>query len=302
PNRILITKNGRLMLIDPDGKNASPVTTDGESPRSGRLSPDGRTVAYVAHLMDVPPAPEGIRQIEQRLFVRRADGTGAATDLGVAAESFAWSADGSRIATTDFVKRGGELTAVHKLVDVAVKTAADLPVPADHILTDWSRDGRFFLTQQFRPSDPEGVLPTIRIRLLNRDGTDDKLTNAATRLLLNGRLSPDGRRVLCEQARLPPDPTGKWPPRRPVVLDLVTGVVTSLADFPPNGEMFGFCWSPDGRRVAFAWHPAGDIDPTLPPLESSLVVCDADGRNSATVATAKGLLPIGSALLVEDWR
>ncbi|MBN9522276.1 sigma-70 family RNA polymerase sigma factor [bacterium] len=315
PNRIVFYLNGRLTMIDPDGKNAVPVTEDNDehSPLpSPRLSPDGSMVAYLvqtdASRLPMPgdpivplPAPEF------RLFVRKTAGNDPPTDLGVRGSpfvTFAWSGDGTRIATTSCTSKGKDLTGVHKLVAVATKAVAPLPIPADHVLTDWSHDGRLFVTQQVVMPREGGGRAGFRLRLLNRDGTEHKVANAPTDLLLNGRLSPDGKRVLCEQYLLP-DADGKRVIRVPVVLDLTTGAVAPLVDYPPDSELQGYCWSPDGRRVAYAWRGKQPREAAPLPgveFESFLVVCDADRRNARMIATAKGDGPGLVTIAGPDWR
>ena len=312
PNRIVLYLDGRLTLIDPNGKNAVSITeVEGKHhPHpSPRLSPDGSRVAYTvqtrAPVLPKPgeaPAPGG--EPEYRLYVRKTTGNDPPTDLGVRAHTFAWYGDGTRIAATDFVATGEKLKGVHKVVTVATKAVEALPLPEDHVLTDWSRDGRYFVTQQAVPSKEKGRMPVFRLRLLNRDGTEHKVANAPTDILMNGRLSPDGKRLLCEQYLIL-DADGRRVIRLPVVLDLTTGAVAPMIGYPPDSELQGYCWSPDGRRVAYAWReklPPGAVPIADADVESFLVVCDADGRNATTVARAKGNSPGLVTLAGPDWR
>lgn len=311
PNRIVFYLDGRLTLIDPDGKNAVPITeAEGKHhpDPSPLLSPDGSRVAYTVQTnAPEPPMPGGPYVFvvpEYQLFVRKTTGNDPPTDLGVRARTFAWSGDGTRIAATNFVAAGDKLKGVHKVVTVATKAVEALPLPDDHVLTDWSRDGRFFVTQQAVMPKEKGAMPVFRLRLLNRDGSEHKVANAPTDILMNGRLSPDGKRLLCEQFLIL-GADGKRVIRLPVVLDLATGSVAPLNGFSPNAELQGYCWSPDGKRVAYAWREKQPREAAPVPttdIESFLVVCDADGLNAKTVARAKGDRPGLVTLAGPDWR
>jgi Tol biopolymer transport system component len=312
PDRIVFYHDGRLTLIDPNGKNAVSITAaEGKHHPlpSPLLSPDGSRVAYLVQTRDTPTtkpgeAPPPAADPEYRLYVRKTTGNDPPTDLGVHARTFAWSGDGTRIAVTNFVAAGDKLKGVHKVVAVATKAVEALPLPDDHVLTDWSRDGRYFVTQQAVLPKEKGAMPVFRLRLLNRDGSEHKVANAPTDILMNGRLSPDGKRLLCEQYLIL-NADGKRVIRLPVVLDLSTGAVAPLNGFSPNAELQGYCWSPDGKRVAYAWREKQPREAAPVPttdIESFLVVCDADGLNAKTVARATGDRPGLVTLAGPDWR
>ena len=117
-----------------------------------------------------------------------------------------------------------------------------------------------------------------------------------------GRLSPDGKRVLFMEVNT----TEKRLVGRVMhVLDITTGKVTKVEDVPLNGEVQGYCWSPDGKKIAFAWRMIHEGKPEEirdKETESFLVVSDPDGKNAKTIATEKGsaqwVITIGHV----DWR
>jgi Tol biopolymer transport system component len=89
------------------------------------------------------------------------------------------------------------------------------------------------------------------------------------------------------------------------VLDIATGKIIVVADLPLNGELQGYCWSPNGKQIAYTWREKHDGKPEdliNKETESHLVVCDPDGKNHKTIASEKGrgqwTITIGHV----DWR
>jgi Tol biopolymer transport system component len=319
PNMILFERAGHLTLIDPDGKNERKVTKDrGKFPREGaKLSPDGKRVAVLLQ-EPVPPAggqvpPKG------KLFVRGLDEPEPGTNLGVECQLFFWSPDGAEIAYSDFEDGTDKPPeSAHGIVNVATKAKTPLKLPADHVITDWSRDGKLFLTTSVDGPVTENRFPAMRLHLMNRDGTGRKQLTDGKQPAVFGRLSPDGSRVLftrVEVKEVTPaekkvrDEQGLGPPKPNfalTVLDVATGKTTPVQDLPLNGEIQGYCWSPDGKKVAYCWRVRHEVadrkELQEKETESHLVVCDPDGKNAKTIATekAKGqwVVTIGQV----DWR
>jgi Tol biopolymer transport system component len=136
---------------------------------------------------------------------------------------------------------------------------------------------------------------------MNRDGTEHKaLTERrlpAGSYGVCGRLSPDGRRLLFKVVT--PSTEKDKPVRQELaVLDIATGKVAPVADVPINGEVWSYCWSPDGKRIAYCWSEAQD-NPAVEEIESQVVVCEPDGLNAKPVASEKGKLVTIPAM---DWR
>jgi Tol biopolymer transport system component len=294
-------------MVDPDGKNEKTLARDSEMfpPHEARLSPDGRTVAVLVVPGPLPPddGTNTTKRAQVTLHVRGIDEKAPGTNLGLECAVFAWSPDGTKIAASEFVDkpRAEKPNSTHFLIDVRTKEKTALKLPDDHLITDWSPDGKFFLTTRARKG-PDG--PTGQLYLMNRDGTEHTALTDPGRVAYFGRFSPDGRRVLYQRYT---EPKGlEAPPRRDLfVLDVPTGRAEAVADLPLNGDVQGYCWSPDGKRIAYTWRElhAGDPKEAIDrETESHLVVCDPDGRNAKTVVTEKGkgqwVLTLGGL----DWR
>jgi Tol biopolymer transport system component len=210
-------------------------------------------------------------------------------------DSFAWSPDGTRIAVTDYPDRKKDPWAgEHHVVEVATKKKTPLKLPDNHVVTDWSHDGKHLLTHSFVRGKALG-----RIHLMNPDGTEHKALTPADQSCSHGRLSPDGTRVLYYGY----GPKGEIELR---VLDLATGKTTTVAMDAGGTVIPGwYCWSPDGKRIAYVWrqlHEGKPEDVIDKETESHLVVCDPDGKNQKTIATEKGqgqwIITLGHV----DWR
>ncbi len=303
PNKLFFCAGDDFYLCDPDGRNGRVVShpdCPDPHPDAFSLSPDGKTVVYAMN-----SGNPGARV--QKLLVFAADGTGPAKDIGDgrATMGYHWSGDGTRIAVMSAdadAKDPATATIRHEVVEVATGRRTRLPVPTDHYVSDWSGDGERFVTTQFVAAR-EGSGETCRTWLLDRAGKVVREITAPGKLMAGGgRLSPDGRRVLCGAHR-PDDPhdTGVM-----FVFDLTTATATPVVGVAPGGHVAGCCWSPDGRRIAYTWQSnriepkPGHLD-TNQKIELRAIVCDPDGRNATVVATDRstaGNWSFGSI----DWR
>jgi Tol biopolymer transport system component len=302
PNRILVDRAGRLILIDPDGKNETHV--DDELAKSlakdGQLSPTGKRIAFLVVPRPPDMTPGRTFLSEFTLRVRDVDAKGLGTDLG-SAKAFAWSPDGTEIAATDFTATDGlpeklEPAAAHFVANTGTGAKTALNLPNDHIITDWSRDGKFLVTTRLRGTRDA---PTARVYLMNRDGTEHRAVTGDKGLAMMGRLSPDGRRVLYMAVETPKD---QLPPaRKLLVADLAAGTTTPVEGVPQDAGVQSYCWSPDGRRVAYTWMRTINPGTTQEETEAFLVVCDPNGTNEKTVLTDKHPTKIGTFTHV-DWR
>ena len=308
PNKLLFTRDGRLTLIDPDGKNETKLDeADGKRHPAhvGLLSPDGTAVAILV-LGTLPPddGTPGAKRAPMSLHVRKLDEKEPGTDLGVQCQTFVWSPDGTEVACTEFEDGGGKPPeTTHFVVNVKTKAKTALKLSSGHFISDWSRDGKFFLTTSFA-----GTLDNrlYRMHLMNRDGTEHKSLTDKTQNALMGRLSPDGTRVLYSTwTNAPKDK----PASRKLdlsVLDIATGKTNKVEDVPLNAELQqGYCWSPDGKKIAYTWrevHEGKPEDVMNKETESHLIVCDPDGKNAKTIASEKGKGPGQITLAGVDWR
>ena len=301
PNKLLFYRAGHLTLIDPDGKNEKAVSQDRGKfhPGDAKLSPDGKQLAILIQEVSKPGEPP-----VRRLHVRALEEKEPGTDLGVSCQLFAWSPDGTEIVCSDFVDRSpeeGPPEVTSFIVNVKSKEKTAVKLPANHIVTDWSRDGKYFLTSAMQLGK-DG--PSSRLYMMNRDGTEHKALTDAKTVAMFGRLSADGRRVLFSTMILPKE-KDQAPKRELAVLDIGTGKTTTVEELPLNGEVQAYCWSPDGKQIAYSWrelHEGKPEDVQNKETESFLVVCDPDGKNAKTIATEKGMGQGAITIGHIDWR
>jgi RNA polymerase sigma factor (sigma-70 family) len=297
--KLLFYRQGHLTLIGPDGKDEQRVSKDRGKfmPGAARLSPDGKRVAFLVQVREDPP-PKG--DPRRKVYVRGLGEPEPGTDLGEA-QALSWSPDGKQLVVTDMI-RGDEpkdTKYVSWVVDVKTGERTAVNLPDNHIVTDWSRDGKYFLTTAVSEK-------TVTLHLVSRDGSRDRVLKAAGTEAESGRLSPDGAKVL--YTATDPEREGQKLDGRVVdrdglfVLDLRRGKVTRVQGQPLNGSAMGYCWSPDGKRIAHAWRM--DQGPQVPGqmTESHLIVSDADGGNSVTIVSERGEFTGLITLAEPDWR
>lgn len=319
PNKLLFWNDGKLVLADPDGKNAKDFSTKAElryHPSGGKLSPDGTLLA-----LTVPGPIDKADGREQRakltLHVRKLDEKGEGTDLGVECESFVWSPDGTELACSHIASDGpGEKPDMRSfVVNAKTKAVTALKLPAGHVITDWACDGKL-LTMTLTGENWTAAKATAKLHLMNRDGTEHKVLTPETNALF-GRTSPDSTRVLCLRVTVPKETPEELKARqaqgRPLlpkhelaVVEVATGKFAPVQEVPLNAELtHGFCWSPDGKKIAYTWrekHEGKTDDLLNRETESHLIVCDPDGKNAKTVLSVKGKGQWHVMLGGVDWR
>ena len=180
------------------------------------------------------------------------------------------------------------------------KTAVKLP--SNHAITDWSRDGKYFLTTSAEITEKP---LTHRLHLMNRDGTEHKALTDKSQIAVDGKLSPDSKRVLYFEKRFPPkDKPGRGQSVL-TVLDIATGKPTEVGDIPMNANVEHYCWGPDGKRIAYVWrelHEGKPEEVNDKETVTTVVVCDPDGKNQKTGATATGKGQWLNTISGLDWR
>jgi RNA polymerase sigma factor (sigma-70 family) len=290
PNRILFSRRNVLSLIDPDGKNETTALTKERvefHPNFVSLSPDGKSLAVI-----VPAAANPGEERKPELRVLALDGKDEGRLIGPVFYA-CWAADGTRLAVTNFPTdlTDREIKMTHDLVPLDGGARTKVELPRDHILTDWSRDGKYFLCTQFAPGEKkDGPREEPRLWLMNRDGTPRRELTGPENRFAYGKFSPDGKRVLMGS---PLDT-----PKGLAVYDVASGKFTPVADVPLNGTVHGICWSPDGKRIAYVWEqetmPNGDG-------EAHVMVCDPDGKNAKSIASETEKFR-GARIRGVDWR
>lgn len=289
----------RLKLMAPDGRNVTDLPIDAEtySTFDPKLSPDGTMIAVLARDRSRESHKKG-----HYLFTRKLDDKDAVTTLEAKCQFFIWSADGTRLACTDFENPEKDLVASHFILDVKTKERTAVKLPSNHLISDWSRDGKYFLTTSFAKG---GVtIERARLHVMNRDGTEHKALAEKAGYAVGGRFSPDGKRVLC--FAVPPPPKGEDPWAALVVLDLGTGQMTKVGGVPknsPTSMLNEYCWSPDGKKIAYLLYEFVETGP-IDDWENIMrvVVCDPDGANARTVSTSKIIGGRGNTHAGLDWR
>jgi RNA polymerase sigma factor (sigma-70 family) len=300
PNKVLLFRDGHLVLLNPDGSKERKLTKERlKFYRDARLSPDGKQIAYL--VLDQEGNVREALAGTQKLFVRSLDENGPGVDLQAECKMFAWSPDGTEIVCNQFSDGPKQQGTGHKhfIVDVKTKKQTPLDLPDGHFINDWSRDGKYFLTSSFVPNERQSP-GSVRLKLMNRNGTENKTLTEEGQFCVDGRLSPDGKKVL--YGLLAKLKEGEEPKVDLSVLDIATGKSTVIPGSPPNGELLGFSWSPDSKRIAYTWREGGGKDPKEKETKSRLVVCDPDGRNAKTIATQAGNNPTEVTIGRVDWR
>jgi RNA polymerase sigma factor (sigma-70 family) len=314
PNKLMVWRNGELIMIDPDGKNDMTALgrKAGPHPFMFALSPDGKQVAAVG------PPPGGDESGQAHLFIRETGKDGPGIDLGQPGIA-RWSGDGASLAICQFndAENPEDVRAKHEILDLATQKRTAVNLPKDHLMTDWSADGRYFATVKMSTNKDN---PFGGIFVMNRDGSQHRqLTDPRTMAVaVFGRFSPYGGRVLFMMGDVKEETPAEKKARdeqgrsrtRPrynklALADVATGRNTPVADVPLNAELQGFCWSPDGKRIAYVWREvhAGDLKDTQDKdTVSSVVTCDPDGKNQKTILTETGKGQLQLTLGGVDWR
>ena len=300
PNKLLFVRQAELTLVDPEGtnENALPTGSDKFQPDDAKFSPDGSMLAVIGIDHDIQT-----KKTAHPLYVRKTDDKGAVTELGVECRVCVWSADGTRLACTHIEDApDSPLDATHFIIDAKSKEKTAVKLPNNHVITDWSRDGRYFLTYSVEKT---GEREAARLHLMNRDGTEHKALTDKAQIAVDGRLSPDGKRVLCVAGPVPPkDKPGRFKGVL-TVLDVATGKATAVGDVPLNANVEYYCWGPDGKRIAYVWrelHEGKPEEVNDKETVTTVVVCDPDGKNQKTVATATAKSQWLNTITGLDWR
>jgi dipeptidyl aminopeptidase/acylaminoacyl peptidase len=284
--RIVFMHNTRMALIRSDGTDLQYLTgTDlplEQLPNNPRLSPDGRRVAYGTR-----PFPQTQDPSEAYVIVHVRDlGQAAGSSLETKAHYYCWGPDGRKL-VVGFFDQGA---VKNSIVDVETTETSELKLPPNHIVVDWSPDGKSLLTVSL----PEGDPPRPHVNLARSDGTLVRRLSAPEHGAALGRFSPDGRHVLYV--------TGGRPTYGHVFVTDLSGAKPVQVTNHPNCELMGACWSPDGNRIAYAWRERDPEAKFNQPTESHLMTVRADGSDVQTLMTETAANPGLLTLHAPDWR
>ena len=299
--QILLWRDERLAVIRSDGKDFQWLTSP---PRRGltqeilpsclRLSPNRRRIAFGIDDNQSAAPPHG--GTVGAIHVRDLETGDETQDLKIDGHFWCWSPDSRKLAVT-LIDDDPKLQVYrfkHWLVDVVTGVKSTLDIPADHAISDWSPDGKWFATSSNWGSFKEHVGSRVQLSLVSIDGSAVRPIGMAGRAGLGGRFSPDGLQLLSLQENN--DSTGQL-----VVTSLANGECRQLTT-ALNGTIAGFCWSPDGQQIAYAWRQQHPQPLPNQETESFLVVVDCLGNNSTTILTDKSDNPATNHFWSIDWR
>jgi Tol biopolymer transport system component len=203
-------------VVDADGPDAEPLTTDGTS-SSPAWSPDGSRIAYV-HATPGGNSDIQVMASEGSTPVRLT--TGSAFDLGPA-----WSPDGSRIAFQSNRDGNPEIYVMNADGTDQTRLTRD---PGFDGAPAWSPDGSqiAFASERGGPG----------IFLMRTDGTEvRRLSREPVVGPLDPAWSPDGSRIAFTSSRNDLHTTALY------LLDVDTGKATAITE---EGDVFGPAWRP----------------------------------------------------------
>jgi RNA polymerase sigma factor (sigma-70 family) len=284
PGHILYSCDGKLYLMDPDGKNERRIELPplGGCPPTACLSPDGQSLAFWT---------SGDNLFEPVICVRALDGKGFGSKFELKEDAgfirFFWSPNGQEL----HVNLGGPTKeARHFRIDLKTRQVTRLNVLKHYLVSDQTRDGKLFLATSLGTKDSWN---SKSIHLMTAAGTEEKRL-ADLKLLADpdgwveaARLSPDGQRALVLH-------NGK-----PCVIDIdKPGVLKPVAGIPKDAEVLACAWAPDGKHIVYVIGTVHWLAPEdLKKFESRVIVADPAGGNAKVVRSEKGKVLIGV-----DWR
>jgi RNA polymerase sigma factor (sigma-70 family) len=275
-----------VAMVGPDGKEEVWLTKN--LPNEERpshcgavaASPDGRLIAY-----GVTPKDEFGKAIHNdEVFLKSVDNQKPGESLKVRGMSWCWSPDGRSLVVTAMEGTGVS----HQIIDRKTKESKSLrlpevkapqnaELPVGQLITDWSSDGKWFLTTVMASGQVEAGQAEAEMYLVASDGSEAKRIGKG----YYGRFSPNGKRVLCVEVAW----KGETPDANLVIVDVKTGERERVSHETNGTIVGGYCWSPDGMKIAYVWRR--DRDNENQTWETFLMVMDADGRNSAVVLSEK---------------
>ena len=268
-HQLYVTRDMRLYSLNLDGSNEQRILLSGTiADRTAQPAPDGRSLAYWR---------DSIEDFRSALVIMDRHGKQIGESVSLPPNGgfreFRWSPDGTRIHVSQSSAK--TLRVEHYVVDVKTRKVRALETLRGHLVKDWSRDGKYFLTVKVGEGnrwEPKSI------HLMNADGTEHKQLAAAKGWCDGMGLSPDGTRALC-------------------VLDGKLALVTVADPKTPmfvegiakGAEVTGVAWSPDGKRIAYCtgtftfW-----TKEQRQKMEALLVVADPTGKNAKVIRKVKG--------------
>ncbi len=258
-----------LHMMDDSGKNEHQIDLPKEA-LGGILSPDGRTIAFWE-------STQGDANPRQSICVRPLSEKGSGTRYDVpflcGFLSLCWSPDGKEIVTNMGVEKAQGVA--HIRIDIKNKKLLPMNTLGSHLITDLTRNGKSYLTMNV--GNGEEWEPKS-LHIVNIDGSNQSTVITTKNHVVGGKLSPDGRVVLCmSDGRLSMVEVGN-----PKSLKAVEGI-------PEKDEVTSHAWSPDGNQIAYTIGTVNFLDKDeQKAIESRLVIANSDGKNPKVVKSVKG--------------
>jgi RNA polymerase sigma factor (sigma-70 family) len=284
----------KLATTRPDGSEPDNVADftrdalDGYQSHSARLSPDGKRLAYgkaVRKDLDGAIAVGPPDNIYLRDLATGGD-TLLVEMSGREMHNWCWRADGSELAFSTFDRDASFRSWV---ADVKTKKIREVKMPR------YSHDGKEhgMAMQAWSPEGKQFAASGNGLHLVTADGTAVRRLAPAGVSVMGGtcQFSPDGRRVFFVKVN-------KGQSRSLYVTDTATGKARPVVE-ASNLTDVQAVWSPDGRRIAFSATMLDEDGNRMG--ETSLFVCDADGKNTTTVRTERHE-PNIVKLVLTGWR
>ena len=305
--RLLVWRNTKFVFVTPNGKEVGelPGHPDKLIMTNPVLSPDGKRVAFIAH-------DDSDENVVRHVFVRDTDGKGNGFKVAINALNVAWTPDGKALLAAEFVeaKELKDARFDNWLVNVGTKEKTHLDLPRLVQAFGMTPDGKSFVAAVCDIDARK-----IHLVLVSRDGKD---INKLCEIRNEGpdpKLSPDGTQILFKDFD-PADKPEKDVPRLPGYSSSIyrRKNVSDWQIAPLNGQIFGYCWSPNGKQICYTWKR---VDPGVPlaantdnennpkintETESHLVVTDADGKNAKTLISEKANRSTTITIGTVDWR
>jgi Tol biopolymer transport system component len=269
---IYFSRDGRFYTLSPKGENEQRILLGATEPAmTAQPSPDGQMLAYW-QTSPLKPSQASI------VFADRSGkmiGERVLLPVNGGYRRFCWSRDGTQLHVSQSSGKTPKGGVEHFTVDIKTRTVKALEILRGHIVTDWSRDGKFFLTTYV--GETERWTPKS-IHLMNVDGTEHKQLAKTESWCGAMCLSPDGSQTLCVI-------DGKLS-----VVNVANPNATTLVEgIPDNVEITGAAWTPDGKRILYCVGTVQFLDKDeLQALDSRLVIADQSGKNAKVLRAVKG--------------
>ncbi|WP_406699717.1 sigma-70 family RNA polymerase sigma factor [Singulisphaera sp. Ch08] len=268
-----------VVAVNPESGDVTKVFDN--SPGRLRISPDGRSMAYVAGepSANLPPSERMRQSLWTRPLASSADPKRVARlDGATGGEMPIWSPDSKQIILNISTRDESRKQWVFETFRINADGTGRVPlnIPAQDSVQDWSSDGAWIVTASSR-----NAKIGWQLYLMRPDGKDQRqLTEGGNPFYV--RFSPDGRRLLysdgpAEQRR------GIW------VVDLDGKDRRRI--LPTGKGTASACWSPDGQRIAVA------ISGSQPEEHGRLEIVNLDGTHHTLLT-----LPSQEIANMPDWR